>query len=963
MEPFLKKVAEAFLKNVARLDGLCFVFPNRRSGAFFRKYLSEGAAKPLLFPEILTISDFVAQQSGFVDAGRIEQLFALYKAYSRLSENVVDFNHFLYWGDMILGDFNDVDRYMVDAGELFVNVENYKDINANYLTDEQLAVLNNFFGEFRIKEDERLWTGKQRYVRLWNILNGLYDGFKGELLKRGLSYPGYTYRVAAEKVKKKYRDDFEFEKIVFIGFSTLSKSEEVIFDALRNCGIGDFYWDFNSPAFKDYENKGTLFLKEYVKKYPSFYDIEESPVLYMPEISIISVPSGGGQAKVAGELIRQLIRERKIADPADAIDTALVLTDEKYLGSVISSVPAEIGSLNITMGYPMTNTAVSSFMRILAVMYSRKRIRNGVVSFYYDDIDSLLSHPYVSCRCMAEIDKFKKEVVDKRLFFVEVSTIMDLLPSVCRLFQYEEFHSVEEIFAYIEDVVNFLGGSLPVAGVDGNMDLERFFICRYLDSLSELKEMMRLYDVGDVSDKTLFFLIERMISGSVVAFEGEPMQGLQVMGVLETRLLDFRNIIIFSMNEKVFPARHYTRSFIPESLRAAYGISTYHKQDSMFTYYFYRMISRAENVFLLYDSRTQGVASGEVSRYISQLKQLYKRGQCKDYFYSYDVLLPVDQEMAINKSAEIMSRLLKYTEPDSGMNFSASMVNTYLECPVRFYFKYVEGIREEDEMKDFVDSATFGTIVHEVMQQIYDAVPEKNGKRLVEKSFLDRFAHSDSMELRRIVANVVKQEYDKNGNGGGDVDVINNIVIYYIVPILKYDMGLIPFEYIGSELEQTFRWNLGKDLVINYKQKIDRLDRSEGTLRIVDYKTGNDDVSVKDLDSIFEGNNSAGHKKAVLQILLYCNAYAAISGCDDDIKPVIYKVRDIRKMSPEDKFGIKLGTRDVMTTYRNGIFDKEFMEKFRTVATDILDPEVPFKQTVYRDKCVYCPFAEACGRD
>ena len=238
----------------------------------------------------------------------------------------------------------------------------------------------------------------------------------------------------------------------------------------------------------------------------------------------------------------------------------------------------------------------------------------------------------------------------------------------------------------------------------------------------------------DITEKTFFYLLCRMLSGNSVTFEGEPLKGLQIMGVLETRLLDFRNLFVLSMNEKVFPARHYTRSFIPESLRAAYGISTYHKQDSMFTYYFYRMISRAENVFLLYDSRTQGVASGEVSRYISQLKQLYKRGQCKDYFYSYDVLLPVDQEMAINKSAEIMSRLLKYTEPDSGMNFSASMVNTYLECPVRFYFKYVEGIREEDEMKDFVDSATFGTIVHEVMQQIYDAVPEKNGKRLVEKS-------------------------------------------------------------------------------------------------------------------------------------------------------------------------------------------------------------------------------------
>ena len=963
MTPFLKKVAETFIEKAGRLDRTCFVFPNRRSGAFFRKYLRECSVNPMIFPEVQTISDFIGSHSGLIDAGRIEQLFALYDSYLKVAGHV-DFDRFLYWGDMILGDFNDVDRYMVDARELFVNIENLKSINADFLTESQREVIKNFFGEYRVGGTENLWIGdegKKRYFRLWSVLNDLYEEFKLRLKGKGLSYSGLTYHVAAEKIKEKSKDDFEFERIVFIGFSTLSKSEEVIFNHLKNIGIGDFYWDFNSPVFSDPENKGTVFLREYVKEFPSCYDIGEEPACSMLSIRVISVPSGAGQSKVAAHLIEQLVESRDIENPEDAIDTAIVLPDEKYLGSVLRSVPESIGTMNVTMGYPMANTAVASFMRMIAVAFGHKRVRNGIVSFYYEDLENLLSHPYVVALCGKEIDEFKRAVIERRLFFVDIGTIVELLPSLADVFGKVEFSSSLEIVSYVRKVIETVGNKLSIVSECEDLSLERYFICKYVDSLVELESMIKDYSMVEMSEKTFFFLIDRMTSGATVAFEGEPMHGLQIMGVLETRLLDFKNLIIFSMNEKVFPSKHYTRSFIPESLRAAYGISTYHKQDSMFTYYFYRMISRAENVFLLYDSRTQGVSTGEVSRYVSQLRRIYNRGKCEEYAFGYNVLLPVEPVIEVEKTPRVMERIIRYTLPDTSKNFSASMINTYVECPLKFYFKYVEDIREEDEINDFIDSATFGTIVHEIMQAIYDAVPLTDGKKIVRHDYLENLSSPESFELQKIIGEVVSKEYDKNKDGGGDVEVIKNIIAYYIVPVLRHDMSLTPFEYVGSEIEQSFRWRLDDDLTINYKQIIDRLDKVDGTLRIVDYKTGKDEVNIKSFDSIFDAGKSGGHQKAVLQILLYCNAYSEKEKYGGDIKPVIYKIRDVRLLGDE-RFCLKYESNPIIS-YNNSIFKDGFMEKIRMIVREILNSDVKFTRTADRKKCLYCQFAEACNRN
>ena len=380
------------------------------------------------------------------------------------------------------------------------------------------------------------------------------------------------------------------------------------------------------------------------------------------------------------------------------------------------------------------------------------------------------------------------------------------------------------------------------------------------------------------------------------------------------------------------------------------------------------MISRCKNVYLLYDSRVQGVSSGEESRYIYQIRQLYNRGLCKNEFYEYNLSIPKENNIAVEKSPRVKDMLKKYTEAGSGKNFSASMINTYIDCPLRFYLSKVEGLKEEEEMEDFIDSATFGNVVHKVMQNIYASMPGKKGNQLVKEEYIQEFLKSNSLKLDRIITEVINSEYNKIGEGNcakleGEADLIGRIVAYYIRCVLTHDEQLTPFTYIGSEIESQFKWDMGNGLVVNYKQFIDRMDRLSSAdgdvLRIVDYKTGSDKTDIKGLDDLFEspGENSP-RRKAILQLMLYCNAYAYYKDYKGPIQPVIYSVRNAT-MYRDKKFELTCAGKPI-SDYHD--INEGFMERIRNIVCEILDDKTPFTQTDDIRHCLYCPFSEACGR-
>ena len=395
MESFLSKVAEVYIQHESKnLVDYCFVFPNKRSGAFFRKYLSEALKRPILLPEIITISDIISEFSVGIEASRYEQLFILYNVYKSISDEVVEFDRFQFWGDMILNDFNDVDRYLVDPKQLFINVQRLKEINSNYLTEEQIKIINKYWGENRSFDSiEKFWkhldneedngVPRDRFLKLWEILYDIYLKFNDELTKRGLTYSGRSYKDASDRIAKCSATDLTYNRYIFVGFNVLSSSEIKIFERLQEIECADFYWDYNSLVCNCEYNKATRFLRKYVKSFPYNYNIDNEFIETLPQISIIGVPSNIGQVKETGRLLSELSANKTIPDIENALNTAIILPDENLFIPLIHSLPDKFKSVNITMGYPMRFTPVSALMKAIVSMQLRLRKLKGESVFYY----------------------------------------------------------------------------------------------------------------------------------------------------------------------------------------------------------------------------------------------------------------------------------------------------------------------------------------------------------------------------------------------------------------------------------------------------------------------------------------------------------------------------------------------------------------------------------------------------
>ncbi len=962
-KPFLQKVAEAYAVNESSdLSRYCFVLPNRRSCTFFESYLSKALDKTNgISPEIISITDFIERQSKLVEAGRVELLLLLYQTYRQLAEqykaDYAPFDQFLYLGDTLLSDFNDIDRYLVDAREVYNNVRNLNDIQTDYLTDEQRSVIKEYWGVDKTPSGKDSLFVQSSYFNMWNKLYELYENFNEALKEQHLAYSGMSYRKVAEAIADADFASFGFDRLVMVGFSTLSSAEEKIFKYLRNAGIADFYWDFESP-FLDEENKGSYFLNKYIKEYPSKYDISDEEV-HIPHINILSVPSGSGQGQVVGSILSQLVK-KGVINAGNAVDTAVVLPEEKYVNSVLSSVPEEFDKINITMGMSVRQSPIASFLANLADLEKKQQILKDEVNYFYEDIEMIASHPYSMLVCGDEISKLVEIIRQKNAFFVPLSMIESCSDCLSVLFGYGD-----DPMRYLKNLLGMIYTRLEET--DANV-IERFFVSQYIQALNQIDTTLESFNI-EIEKRSLFYILSRSMAGAIVPFEGKPLRGLQIMGVLETRLLDFKNIIVLSMNEKVFPTKHYTKSFIPNGIRSAFGLSTFKYQDSMYAYYFFRMISRAENVFLVYDSRTQSLSSGEESRYIKQIKQIYNRDKNREIHYVYDILAPTSTVIEVTKTPRIMKILEKFrSEGDEKRYLSASSLNTYIDCPFKFYLQKVEGQNEEDEISDFIDSPTFGTVVHRALEKAYDQ------QKYIDKAFFDKYLRGDdpTIELEKVVTYAVNKDYKHNPEEkclnklDGDSMLIGKIVMYYVKNTLIHDRRMGEFQYEASEKKLAFYWDFGDGIGMNFKCFIDRIDKVDGRLRIVDYKTGSDGVKISDKDDniseLFDAKKEE-REKAILQLLLYCNAYAIHEKYDSEIQPVVYQLREISKFS-KTEFVVKLGTDTkfrILYDYRNDIDNSSFLEKIKAVVGEIFDADKKFTQAKNRKKCEYCQFKKICN--
>ena len=985
MKPFLECVADAYLKNeTTNLSNYCFILPNRRSGSFLKMHFLESAGNSaLILPEITTISDFIADVCNLVEASRVDLLFTLYNEYARIAETkgseIASFDQFIFWGDMIINDFNDTDKYLVDAKQLFANVKELKEIKSTFLTEEQRDAIAEYFGPQALpyQDYDNFWTHinddtnskvRNSFVKLWEILLPLYNAFNQTLKSQGKAYSGQLYRQALNVVKEMGADDFRYKRYIFVGFNMLSKAEIGIFKSLKDKGIADFYWDMNSSIFFTEANKGSFFIRDYIAQFKSKYIIEDQND-NIPKIEVVSVPSNSGQLACCSEIISNLAKAGEIAATSNAIDTAVVLPDESLFIPMIESVPNCIKNTNITIGYPLKYAAISTLVSALAIMHNRARKERDVWTYFHEDIHNVLIHPYVKALASEKIDRFFVDMRKRNLFTVPEDELCNIDKSISKLFRHiTDLNNRKDVIAYINDVIDLAAESV---GKGNNKAIELGFIESYRTELSKLEDTLNQYDI-DLQGKTFFFLVERTINSTKIAFEGEPLKGLQIMGVLETRCIDFKNLIILSMNERVFPRKHFARSFIPNAIRRANGMSIPEFQESILTYYFYRMLSRAENVYLVYDSRTKGIASGEASRFIKQLTLLFDREKAIVTKMANLNLVPQNNEIFnICKDDRIMELLKRFQLPETDPNaryLSASALKTYLKCPLEFYFKYVEGINVEDEMTDFIDSSTFGTIVHNVMQELY--YPGKKG-RIMRVSDFDDMLKTPQNAIEKAIADNVRTEYlhkpkDSKDPLTGDALLIADVIKYYVTAIVEYDKSLAEkskgkcIEFIQAEEKEKGQWDL-YGLKFNFKQYIDRIDCIDGQYRIVDYKTGSDEINFTSISSLFELSKSAGYKKSgIFQVILYCHFHNYYSNTDIPFKPVIYTIKTIKDKKP---YEITNGN-NIVNDYKqidNNNSGLSFIVLLRNVISDLFDKDKAFQQQQpVQDVCKYCDFKEIC---
>lgn len=955
MKPFLYQVASCFYEAYGTdINTLSFVFPNRRAGLFFQKYLSDIARKPLFSPSILTISDLFVQLSGKQSADKISMLFTLYDIYVEKSGSAESFDEFLYWGEMLLNDFDDIDKYMANAEKLFSNVTDLREIenDFSFLSDEQVAAIRSFWSSFYPVND----TPNQReFLHVWELLFSLYDTLREKLASEGKGYEGMIFREVAESAGE---DNFKlpYEKIIFVGLNALTKAEETFLSYIRDKGLADFYWDYASPMVTDVDNKASYFVNRNLHLFPSQFTlpVEEAT---QPVIEVIGIPSGIGQAKHVYTILSDLCGTEDLSADA-AFRTAVILPDEQLLIPVLHAIPEQISRINVTMGYPLAGTPVASLMEYILALQKNVRHVDGCPLFYFRDVLPILNHRYIYTTSPEVISELVRNITENNRVYIEYK---ELSKSELLAILFVPVTGTDAFSDYLIRVLEELNKVLTPASeseddeVQRTNDLEQEFIFHYFATVNRMHEVMHEAGV-DMTVDTYFRLLKRMTDTITIPFHGEPLSGLQVMGVLETRALDFDRIIILSVNEGIYPSRKGANSFIPYNLRKGFGLPTYEHQDSVWAYHFYRLIYRAQKVSLLYDTRSNGLQTGEVSRFVYQLRYHYELN-LKQRLVIYNVSSSKTPALQVPKTPKVMQLLLNF-EKEGSRALSASAINTYLDCPLKFYFSVLEGLEEEEEVSETIESNVFGSMLHKVMEELYAPFQRK----MVTTDLLEKIAKDDKL-LTHTIARAFAEIFFKSEIVRpltGQNFLIGEMIRKYVLKVLGRDGKLTPFRYIESEKKIRADFTLNDGKVIQLKGFIDRIDEVKDVVRIIDYKSGSGLSVFNTIEGLFD-KELKDRPKAIMQVCLYSWMYG-LQAEKKNIQPGIYYMRTLFTDAFDSGVYQRFdrGKSEQVTEF--ALVSSSFEEELRKCLNEIFDCQLPFTQTKTGYSCLYCPFTGICGK-
>jgi hypothetical protein len=937
------------------------VFPNRRAGLYFIKYLASGIEKPVWSPSTLTINDLFRSYSSLQIAGNEILLFELYKVYRNLKKPVETFDEFYYWGDMLLNDFDDVDKYMVDAKMLFRNVLDIKNIDSQFggLTDYQIEVIKRFWTNFNHDKPTAQKTG---FINIWSVLADLYSEFRKSLASKNLAYEGMVFREFADN-KDKVNDD-RWEMYHFIGFNALNECEKVMMTRLKKAGKARFYWDYDNSYIKEGNwNSAGLFLRTDLKIFgndmPPGWSYDTMLSKRSPEVCRRVIDASSDVAQV--KLISQLIEGIPDINKANAHHTAVVLADENLLMPVLTSLPENAEDINITMGYPLKQTLVYTLLRHLMDLQKNAASSGGKVTFFHKDVTVILKHSMLSALLKEEDSEILKEIISNNLSRIPIERFAGS-ESLSLIFKNPLTPS--GLSEYFKDVLSLIVSS-DKTGKESEknpvqLNIRNEFIYRVVLSINRLETIVNSKDILFTSE-TYIKLLDRMLRTQSVPFSGEPLSGIQIMGILETRALDFKNLIILSVNEGTLPAVSSGSSFIPFSLREAFGIPSVNHQESIYAYHFYRLLQRAENVILVYNSNSEGLRSGEMSRFIIQMKyDEVLKPEFRDLNFTIKTNLAYEEKLE-RREEHTRQLASMYLNGMNGRSLSPSAINTWLSCSMKFYFRYVCGIKEPDSVSEGIDPAMLGNILHDIMKNLYQPYMNNEVSAEMLNLIIKNKEHQSTL-----ISNAVAENYSsgRQDSANGNVLIVKDVLTAYLDRILKTDKAIAPF--VINDLEKTYGFELpfifnGAQAKISTGGKIDRIDNVRGMTRIVDYKTGNVAESIASVSDLFVDDRKKD-PDGWLQTLLYCEAYLA-NNPGRQVRPSVYKIK--RNSSGDSADMLKIKSRSngetLITDY--SIVRDEFVVGLKDLIGTIFSDSVPFVKTKdARQKCVWCPYRVLCSR-
>jgi RecB family exonuclease len=959
MQPFLDKLAKhLYSTHGDNFSRICLVFPSRRAGLFFKQYISQIIDKPIWVPDIYALEDFVVHKSGLTLSDPLDLIARLFKIYKSIEkEKAQTFSSFISWGNMLLGDFDEIDQYQADGEKVF-----------RYL--DEIKALKHWN-----PDGTALTPFELEYLKFYNSLAPCYSRFREELLKKGEGYFGLAFDHLLQNIHSK--SFAEWDSIVFAGFNALTVAEEKLFKYLMANGKAELYWDIDDYYLNDPRQEAGRFMREY-KSQNTFGELNwigDSLSIDPKSVSVIGVPGNVGQAKLAGELIRDLILKK-----GNSNGIALVLVDEGLLLPVLNSIPAETGDFNVTMGFPLKQTPVFSLINIVLSLFANaKRFSQAapdmqpdgapLLRFYYKDIQRFLSHAFiVSAQNKSGIrtGNNNNDLISRSFYTSEelqglLASINQPLAEVFRKYLTKKKIEPVDVINLVRDIITYLRDTFTLdltQVMDGiepihSIELEYLFhaalLCSKLDVIlndPELKPDM----------ETIQSLVTNLVAGFRLPFYGEPLNGLQVMGMLETRLLDFTDIILISVNEGLLPRGKHQTTLIPDEVRSQFGMQRYTERTAVFGYHFYRLMQRVTNAWLIYNTEGDELGGGEKSRFISQL--IYEMPKVNQRFKISEQMLSVVPGstdaggILVEKAPEVMLRLRAIAEK----GLSPTALSMFLRCKLQFYFAQILRISEPDQVSETIDAATLGEIVHDALFKTYSS---KKGI-LITPEVLESMLPQVIMNVNEAFAVKFRSEDLSTGKNLLIIKVAENMVKRFVLAekkSLEQNGGNIEIVMLEENLESAIEIadaGSGEVFRVKIHGKADRIDRLRDVIRIIDYKTGNvenKDLKIDQISNLREKDEPG----KLLQVLMYALMYAEMQP-----SPPAQLISGIISLRKASSYLIKtdIDKVDVIDNLMLSAFKKEL----ENIIVSIYNTAEPFSQTEDRETCKLCAFNVICNR-